>query len=217
MPSRIIPLPKVGDQFGRLTATGRLKRINGRIHAECACLCGFALRFYKINNLSHGYTKSCGCLQTTLRWKHGNTQGDHQTPEYKSWACMKTRCLNSKTKAYPNYGGRGIKVCDRWADSFPSFLADMGPRPGPDYSLDRYPDNNGDYTPGNVRWATRNEQRRNSRQNIFLTINGETRCLTDWANIAGVAGPTLSGRVKRNWPVSELLSPPGIRRSPRRA
>lgn len=88
--------------------------------------------------------------------------GGSRTPEYQAWGAMKTRCLNPQSSSWPNYGGRGIKVCDRWMHNFPAFLEDVGPKPGPHYSLDRI-DVDGDYEPGNVRWATRTEQNRNRR------------------------------------------------------
>ena len=93
-------------------------------------------------------------------------KGIPASPEYHSWQGMMDRCQNQKNRKYPLYGGRGITVCQRWRDSFEHFLADMGRRPGPGYSLDRYPDPNGHYEPGNCRWATILEQRHNRRPNI---------------------------------------------------
>src|SRR5688500_16157023 len=110
--------------------------------------------------------------------------------EYRAWASMKQRCLNPKVVAYPQYGQRGIKVCDRWLTSFPNFYADMGPRPSPSHSLDRI-DNDGDYTPDNCRWATRVEQGRNQRTNVLFTHNGKTQCLTAWSEEIGIPADTL--------------------------
>ena len=96
-----------------------------------------------------------------MDYKHGQAKNGQRTPEYKSWKHMKQRCQNPTRKQYKNYGGRGIKVCKRWQD-FRNFFADMGKKPGPEYSIDRI-DNNGNYEPGNCKWSTPHEQRINSR------------------------------------------------------
>ena len=97
--------------------------------------------------------------------RHGLTAcgRSNGTPEYAVWKMLKQRCLNPRARKYPDYGARGITVCERWRDSFVAFLADVGPRPGPGYSIDRFPDNDGNYEPGNVRWATAKEQAANRR------------------------------------------------------
>ena len=93
-------------------------------------------------------------------FKHGHTAGRKRTPEYWSWVAMMTRCRNPSFHSYPVYGGRGIFVCERWND-FAAFFLDMGPRPSPSHTLDRFPDKHGNYEPGNCRWATKSEQARN--------------------------------------------------------
>lgn len=117
---------------------------------------------------------------------------------------MKRRCQEPTDPAYPRYGGRGIKVCERW-QSFESFYADMGERP-PGTSLDRI-DNDGPYSPENCRWASIKEQNRNTRHLRILELNGERRCLTEWAERLGISRATLSDRICRGWPVAEALSP----------
>lgn len=102
-----------------------------------------------------------------------------ETPEYRAWANMKSRCFDTNRPDYSDYGGRGITVCERWSDSFSNFFADMGPRPSSKHSLDRYPNNDGNYEPGNVRWATPIEQGSNKRNNISVSMDGEVVTLAE--------------------------------------
>ncbi len=138
----------------------------------------------------------------TKALKHGACLGGHQTREYTSWAHMRTRCNNPEHVDFADYGGRGIRVCDRWK-SFENFLADMGPRP-PGTSIDRI-DNNGSYEPGNCRWATQTEQRLNARNCRMLSFNGKTQTLTAWAREAGIPRTTLRKRLNRGVPLEQAL------------
>ena len=157
-----------GMRFGRLLVSGRASaRRDGQAYWLCCCECG-GTTIAGGKDLRSGHTQSCGCLriegQRELRRRHGHAPrkpGGHAvTPTYRSWYGMKSRCLNAKQAAYKNYGGRGITVCERWL-SFKNFLADMGPRPSPKHSIDRWPNNDGNYEPSNCRWATATEQARN--------------------------------------------------------
>lgn len=116
--------------------------------------------------------------------------------EYRAWSSMKTRCYNRNSPNYRYYGGRGISVCDRWLNSFQTFLRDVGNRPGPGYSLDRYPNNDGNYEPGNVRWATKREQQNNTRSTRLVTFNGKTQSLSRWADEIGISFASLKQRIK---------------------
>ena len=135
---------------------------------------------------------------------HGH--GTDNSPTYRSWAQMLQRCRNPKNDRFKDYGGRGIIVCDRWR-SFENFLSDMGSRPE-GTSIDRYPDKNGNYEPGNCRWATRREQQNNMRSNAVLACYGITATLSEWAERTGIAKDTLRRRVNMCWPVDRILAQP---------
>lgn len=146
-----------GRSFGKIRVL-RVSHKDAR-HAYfyvCACFCGASF-VAEGDKIKRRHTRSCGCLQESV--KHGLVN----SAEYGIWNAMKGRCLNPRSHAFRDYGGRGIKVCKRWLD-FRNFYADMGPRPTPSHSLDRK-DNDGNYEPGNVRWATKSEQAKNRRNN----------------------------------------------------
>lgn len=132
--------------------------------------------------------------------------GGSKTPEYRLWAGMKERCLNSKSKAWANYGGRGIRICERWANSFSAFIEDIGYRPSPNHTIDRV-NNDGNYEPGNVRWATPKEQARNRRDNRLITIDGVTKCAIDWARERGIPTGTVFGLLCTGHAVEFALTP----------
>lgn len=134
-------------------------------------------------------------------------------PEYAALMGAIQRCTNPNSRAWDSYGGRGIKVCDRWQgpDGFDNFYADMGPRPE-GHSIDRI-DNDGDYEPGNCRWATTKRQNRNTRRNVQVTIDGETMCLTAWCERYGVPRRRVAGRIDLGWdPLVALTAPPRSRK-----
>ena len=132
-----------------------------------------------------------------------------ENPVHGIWRGMKNRCYSLVNNHYKRYGGRGITVCDRWLadDGYEKFEADMGPRPTSLHTLDRI-DNNGNYEPGNCRWATKKEQQRNTRWNDVVTINGRSQCLSAWAEESGVPRNTIAKRRKMGWPEGRLLEPP---------
>ncbi len=128
---------------------------------------------------------------------HGYTFNGKRPSEYGTWQAMKSRCTNPKVPSYKHYGGRGIKVCARWLNSFESFLEDMGPRPK-GLSIDRI-DTDGNYEPGNCEWTTQKRQQRNRRDNIYLTLDGVTRLLAEWAEDLGLRAGVLRSRVCEGW------------------
>lgn len=141
---------------------------------------------------------------TTLR--HGHARDGAMTPTYWSWQSMLGRCLRPHVHGYKNYGGRGIRVCERWM-TFDNFLADMGERPSKDHTLDRK-DVNGHYEPGNVRWAHKLEQVNNRRVTIRLTYRGETKSLAEWCRQLGLRRLSIAARLAKGWTPERALSTP---------
>lgn len=192
--------------FGRLCAIRPLAGSReSRRQWECQCSCGNTTKVDTANLLA-GLTLSCGCLWVESMTKHGCSTRKRTTPEYTSWQSMWSRCSRSSNSRYARYGGRGIRVAARWK-TFANFLADMGPRPGPGYSIDRI-NNDGNYEPGNCRWATVGEQNRNNSSTHFVTFKGKTLCVTDWAIELGLNRNTLYQRLRNGWPVERALSVP---------
>jgi hypothetical protein len=146
-------------------------------------------------------------LQLELKVTHGATRKNQISPEYRAWCKMKERCNCTTSKDYARWGGRGIRVCERWQNSFTAFLHDMGPRPTPKHTLERL-DNNGPYSPENCIWATRTRQARNTRNTVFLTWNNETHCISEWSEIVPISQRTIAERYRAGWPVERILTTP---------
>jgi hypothetical protein len=201
----------VGQKFGRLEVkefAGISK--NGNSIWDCLCDCGNITRVLG-NNLKTGNTKSCGCLNkeraVETKTIHGQAKKGQVSRGYICWHNMKERCYNPNDKSYKNYGGRGIKVCDRWLSSFENFYEDMGDCPK-GLSLDRK-DNDGDYTPENCRWSTNEEQRSNTRRSAWLKHEGETDTITRWARSKDMKVATLANRLNvYGWSIERALTTP---------
>jgi hypothetical protein len=193
---RIGRLTLLQEQEPLVSASGRRRR-----RWLCRCDCG-TQTLVLAQNLSHaarrphGGSRSCGCLARERAVRHGEISANRPSPEYAAWIAAKKRCFNPSNASFQNYGGRGITVCGRWAQSFETFLRDMGRRPGPGYSLDRIDPNRG-YEPGNCRWADIATQSRNRRSVCFYGFDGSTGILSDWATYFGVTRDQLRGLLRR--------------------
>jgi len=191
-----------GKVFNRLTVLGDFgdRDNQNKIKWKCQCICG-AIKYISGPQLKSGKTKSCGCLQTENRIKHG--QWKH--PLYNIWKGMVDRCTKENTHNYKDYGGRGITVCDRWLD-VNNFIEDMSTRPE-GTSIDRI-DNNGNYEPSNCKWSTDKEQSNNRRSSRYLEYNGESKTLVDWSRDTGIKQTTIGERLRRGWTIEQALETP---------
>jgi hypothetical protein len=171
----------------------------------CGCGCGQPVGRYqgKLNAYLRNHS------QRVL--KPNKTHGLKHHALYRTWLGMMNRCLNPKNRGWPAYGGRGITVCERWRN-ISNFIVDMGERP-PRTSLDRI-DYDGNYEPGNCRWATHKEQAINRRSTVFITYDGQTNSMSDWARFAGIEVHTLIRRIYSGWTIEKALTTP-VRRSAR--
>jgi hypothetical protein len=204
-------IASIGVRYGLLVVTD-VFRSHQRTYANCICDCGkqATVLLYSIRKLA---TRSCGCLHAIgNNLRHGDNRKGRTTAEYRIWRSMRQRCNNRENAAFPRYGGRGITVCERWS-IFDNFLADMGRRPSSDHSLDRI-NNDGNYEPGNVRWATALQQSLNTRRNRLITFNGETRTLSEWTACLGFHGWTLGQRIRKcGWSIERAFTTPERQRT----
>jgi hypothetical protein len=203
------PLDITGDKYGRLTALEYVGKFKNQRMWFFRCDCGSPY----INSVSAvrvGNTSSCGCLhseQLAQRNRDNRTHGLSRTDEFGIWSKMIDRCEKPSCKSYPLYGGRGIKVCAEWHDVH-NFIRDMGPRPSRLYSIDRI-DYNGDYEPSNCRWATDEQQARNTSRNRRITYAGKTQTLVEWSHETGIPHELIRARIDRcGWSVEEALTVP---------
>ena len=189
-----------GDRFGKLVVRQRVGvNREGRVQWECLCDCGKSATVAG-TSLRLGLTRSCGCLRSAAKRTHGLSK----TLAYASWMAMIHRCENPERTKFEFHGGRGITVCPSW-HSFVVFYEDMGERPSTQHSLERM-DNAKGYQPDNCVWATRKEQCRNTRRNVYLTHDGHTLTMAEWAERVGRPHSTLSWRKQQGWSDEEIIN-----------
>ena len=180
-----------GKRFGRLSVLAYVGMVRTAPSWLCRCDCGTE-KTVPGGNLRYGFVTSCGCAHADELRARNTTHGQRQTPEYKTWCNIRSRCSNPKAVGYEYYGQRGIKVCERW-DDFENFRKDMGLRPSAQHSIDRI-NVNGNYEPGNCRWATRQQQMANRTCNRFVTVDGERMIQSEAARRAGISVNTFKYR-----------------------
>lgn len=193
-----------GITFGRLTPVAYL----GGSRWQCVCSCGNKSQVMA-SKLKDRSTVSCGCYGREHASERGGknaTHGMHLSPEYYAWASMHSRCTNPNNPLWYAYGGRGVRVCPEWKD-FAVFFKDMGSRPSKGHSLDRI-DNGLLYSKATCRWATWLEQGNNTSRNRWITHDGQTRTLAEWARVVGINYQTLFHRVNVGWPIDKALTRP---------
>ena len=196
-----------GRKFGRLTVLRRVENKGAYVMWECQCDCGNVI-VARASNLKNGHTKSCGCYHKDAVSKANTTHGLSDSRVYRIYQHMIGRCTNPKEAGYEFYGGRGIKVCQGWLDSFEEF-AEWAFKNGyaDNLSIDRI-DVNGNYCPENCRWATNKEQANNQRRNRILEYKGEELTMSEMADKYNVPYNLLDSRIFRGWSVAEAIETP---------
>ena len=199
----------IGQKFGMLTVVslvGKDKR--GNKLWGCVCDCGNVKKHpVRASELKRGTTRSCGCIMHETNKRKNATHGMTGTRIHSEYKYMMNRCYCKSSHSWDNYGGRGISVCDEWKGNFLAFYQwAMENGYSDELSLDRIDVNKG-YSPENCRWATAKQQSNNKRTNVFVTCNGVTHTISEWADISGIGKSTILGRIKRGWPTEELFIP----------
>ncbi len=201
----------VGQIFGQLVVVKFVGAIPSKqgIYWECRCKCGNVI-VRRTAVLRDGSCDNCGCLARKRQSAAITVHGGYKTPEFRVWVGIRVRCYNKNSKPYKDYGGRGIKVCDRWLGDtgFGNFLADMGKRPTSKHTIERI-DNDKDYCPENCKWATRLEQNNNNRRNVWIEYQGRKQTISQWAREFGINRNVLRGRVlEMRWSMERAVTEP---------
>ncbi len=200
----------IGRKFARLTVEKfSHKNKYGALHWHCVCDCG-ERRIVAGGNLRSGTSMSCGCFQREITSIANTIHGHDDTPIYHSYMAMKARCYNPNNIGWEYYGGRGIKVCERWLENFENFFDDMMPTWQPGLTIERK-NVDLDYDPENCCWATYTEQARNKQKDMVIDTPRGAMHLAKAAQEFGLTHSTLWHRVNRSWPQDRLFDPPGTR------
>lgn len=199
-----------GQRFGRLTVIERVASTKAQAQWRCVCDCGKETVVCS-QDLRNGHTKSCGCYGLEVSVSHTPSFSTHKESRsrlYRVWIGMKGRCNNCKNKAYSYYGGRGIKVCQDWNESYVLFR-DWALANGyqENLTIDRI-DVNGNYCPENCRWVSMKVQMNNTRANRRITLNGETKTMAEWSESTGLSYETIRNRTIKGKPADEVLQMP---------
>lgn len=198
----------IGRRFSQWMVIGEAPRQFASRRWRCRCACGTEADVVEYR-LVHGQSTRCvGCRNR----KNGvlntsRTEVSRDDPTWRVWRGMWRRCVEKTREDYTRYGALGVRVAERWAD-YKAFLADIGPRPSLRHTLDRFPVHDGNYEPGNCRWATWREQEQNRGNNIELTLDGETLCVSEWARRRGLTHSALRSRLANGWSLRKALSEP---------
>lgn len=206
------PIDYAAQRYGRLrpSAFAFMRETEGgqrKNYWLCKCDCGEEI-IVSVASLQSGDTRSCGCLRREAVAAKNTKHGQSRSAEHRAWCEMKRRCLNPRSKSFHNYGGRGISICPRWIESFENFLADLGPRPTSQHSIDRI-NVNGNYEPDNCRWATSAEQYSDLRKSVHVEVNGIRKTVAEWARLTGINPYTIYDRIDAGWdPVRAVSEKP---------
>jgi len=196
-----------GNTYGRWSVVKFAYAKGNAAYWDCKCECGAEKAVFG-GDLKRGMSTSCGCLAREKQAARMTRHGMAGTPGYHSWVYMKDRCNNPASDGYPQYGGRGIVVCEAWS-TFEGFWADMGSTWADGLSIDRYPDKNGNYEPGNCRWATPQQQARNRRTERLIETPSGLMCVAEAGETFGVSPITISSRLRYGWTdPAKLVAPP---------
>jgi hypothetical protein len=196
----------IGKKFGRFVVESICDGYKNRSISKVSCVCECGKRKdVLLRNVLNGKSSSCGCYRSQRIREIATTHGLSNSRTYGIWNGMIQRCTNSNRRGFPDYGGRGIGVCQRWLNSFEAFLEDMGHPPSRKHSIERI-ENDGNYEPVNCRWATSREQSLNKSTNRWITFGGRTQCLEDWAKETGIDKTTIFNRLKAGWEASKALA-----------